>query len=120
MGHYKSNVRDLEFNLFHPFVSEIFPVDWRKDLDLAAGWLAARLQHLGAQGRPFLVQGLEHPNPETRRLCLENLSVSDLRCYGDPGRQLLVRLSSDHADLRIRERASAYLRLWGQTAPAPP
>jgi hypothetical protein len=76
------------------------------------------LRVLGAQGRPYLLQGLDHPNPETRRMCLENLTVSDFRGVGEPGRQALVRLSGDGTDYRIRERANAYLNQWNRSIPA--
>jgi hypothetical protein len=75
---------------------------------------------LGPQGRPYLIQGLDSPSPETRRLCLETLTVSDLRTIGEPGRQLLVKLSGDPADIRIRERAHVYLGQWHRAVPAPP
>jgi hypothetical protein len=75
---------------------------------------------LGPQGRPYLIQGLESPSPETRRLCLETLTVSDLRTAGEPARQLLVKLAGDRTDLRIRERAQAYLVQWSRAAPASP
>src|ERR1051326_2879027 len=35
----------------------------------------------GPPGRPYLFQGLEHGRTETRRLCLENMTVSDMRIY---------------------------------------
>lgn len=77
------------------------------------------LRILGVEGRHQMLQGLESPNPENRRLALESLSVANLRAYGDQGRQMLVRLAGDKADLRIRERANAYLRRWNETAPSP-
>jgi hypothetical protein len=77
------------------------------------------LRVLGAEGRPYLIQGLESNIPETRRMCLENLTVSNLRGLGDDGRKLLVRLSGDRSDLRIRERAAHYLAEWDQHIPAP-
>jgi hypothetical protein len=77
------------------------------------------LRVLGSEGRPYLIQGLESNIPETRRMCLENLTVSDLRGMGDDGRKLLVRLSGDRSDLRIRERATQYLALWDQHVPSP-
>ncbi len=76
------------------------------------------LRVLGSEGRPFLIQGLEDPNPETRRVCLESLTVSDLRASGDQGRQLLVKLAGDAMDIRIRERAGLYLSQWNRAAPA--
>jgi hypothetical protein len=75
---------------------------------------------LGGQGRPYLIQGLDSSSPQTRRLCLETLTVSDLRTLGESGRQLLVKLSGDPADLRIRERAHVYLGQWNRAVPAPP
>jgi hypothetical protein len=76
------------------------------------------LRVLGADGRQYLVQGLESPNPESRRLALETLTVSDMRSFGDEGRQTLVRLAGDRSDLRIRERAAYYLSQWNETIPA--
>lgn len=81
---------------------------------------AARALHvLGAEGRPHLVQGLDSANPETRRICLEALTVADLRSYGEEGKRLLVKLAGDRFDLRIRERAGLYISQWNQTVPAP-
>jgi hypothetical protein len=74
---------------------------------------------LGPHGRPYLIQGLESPSSETRRLCLETLTVSDLRATGEPGRQILVKLAGDPADLRIRERAHVYLGQWNRAVPSP-
>ena len=80
---------------------------------------AGRALHiLGSEGRPFLIQGLEDSNPETRRVCLEALTVSELRAAGDQGRQLLVKLAGDPMDIRIRERAGLYLSQWNRAAPA--
>jgi len=76
------------------------------------------LKVMGAEGRPQLFRGLDSPHPESRRLCLEHLSPSDLRSFGEPGRQALLRLSGDGADVRIRERASAYLAQWNRAIPA--
>src|SRR5713101_949034 len=73
-------------------------------------WRASlALRVLGAEGRPHLVKGLQSPAPTTRRICLETLSVCDLRSYGEDGRRLLVELAGDDADVRIRERAALYL-----------
>ena len=80
---------------------------------------AMALKVLRAEGRPFLMKGLENPLPETRRLCLECLTVSDLRSYGDDGRKALVKLAGDRMDLRIRERATQYLIEWDRSLPAP-
>jgi hypothetical protein len=77
------------------------------------------LRVMGAEGRPHLIGGLENPQSETRRMCLENLTVSDLRTLGDGGRQLLVKLAGDPKDLRIRETATRYLAEWHQHVPAP-
>jgi hypothetical protein len=83
-------------------------------------WRAARALHiLGAEGRPHLYRGLESPSAHTRRICLENLAVSDLRCWGDEGRRRLVTLAGDMEDIRIRERASYYLTQWPYVIPAP-
>jgi hypothetical protein len=82
-------------------------------------WRAARALHiLGAEGRPFLYRGLESPSVDTRRICLMTLTVADIRCYGDDGMRLLVKLSGDQQDMRIRERASYYLALWRQVVPS--
>ena len=64
------------------------------------------LRVLGFRGRPYLLRGLEHPNAETRRICLELLSVSDLCAEGEQGRLLLMKLSGDPADFRIRQRGT--------------
>src|SRR5437899_2049210 len=64
---------------------------------------ASRALHvMGAAGRPYLIQGLESHNPETRRMCLERLTVSDFKSYGQRGRDLLLKLAGDPVDLRIR------------------
>ena len=73
---------------------------------------------MGADGRPQLLRGLDSPNPETRRHCLEQLSLADLRSFGDTGKQTLIRLAGDPADIRIRERANSYLNQWHKTIPA--
>lgn len=80
---------------------------------------ARALKVLGTEGRPYLLQGLESSQAETRRLCLENLTVSDFKTLGEAGRQLLVKLAGDPADMRIRGRATAYLSQWNGTIPAP-
>jgi hypothetical protein len=83
-------------------------------------WQAARALHvMGAEGRPHLWQGLQSPSVHTRRICLDNLTVADLRCYGDDGRRQLVTLAGDVEDCRIRERASYYLAQWKYYIPAP-
>lgn len=78
------------------------------------------LRILGAEGRPYLLQALENPSSETRRLSLEYLSVSDVRCFGERGRQLLLHLAGDRADMRIRDRANHYLAQWSRAIPSPP
>jgi len=80
---------------------------------------AQALKVLGAEGRPYLIAGLESSNPETRRFCLEVLTVADFRVYGEQGKQLLVKLAGDPVDLRIRERANQYILQWNQAIPAP-
>jgi hypothetical protein len=83
-------------------------------------WRAARALHiLGAEGRPHLFQGLASESVHTRRICLENLTVADVRCYGDEGQRRLVALAGDVDDVRIRERASYYLAQWRRAIPAP-
>ena len=77
------------------------------------------LKVLRADGRPYLMKGLDSAVPETRRLCLEALSVPDLRSFGEQGRAALVRLAGDRADVRIRELATRYLKEWHQSIPAP-
>ncbi len=97
--------------------------EWAKSLesrDLDEIWRAAQALHvLGGEGRPHLVRGLESASPDTRRVCLENLTVPDLRAFGERGQHLLVQLAGDHDDIRIRERASYYLQVWNHTIPAP-
>ena len=97
--------------------------EWAKELeskDLTEIWRAAQALHvLGAEGRPHLVHGLESASADTRRVCLENLTVPDLRAYGEEGQRLLVQLAGDHDDMRIRERASYYLKEWNRWIPAP-
>lgn len=77
------------------------------------------LRVIGSEGRPYLIQGLDSQNPETRRMCLENLSVADLRGLGADGRSLLVRLAGDRSDMRIRETAARYLAEWDHHVPSP-
>jgi hypothetical protein len=80
---------------------------------------AMALKVLRGDGQPLLVKGLESPLPETRRLCLESLTVGDLRAHGDQGRKLLIKLAGDRMDLRIRERATRYLIEWDRSLPTP-
>jgi hypothetical protein len=77
------------------------------------------LHVLGSEGRPYLWQGLDNANPETRRCCLEHLSIADFKREGEGGRQKLVQLSGDPADIRIRERATALLQQWHGSIPSP-
>jgi len=77
------------------------------------------LQVLGREGRQHLFEGLDSPNPEARRLCLETLTIADFKKLSDPGRQKLVKLSGDRDDMRIRERAAVLLRQWHGAIPAP-
>ena len=78
------------------------------------------LRVMGGAGRPYLIQGLDSPSPETRRICLESLSVSDFKSYGQRGRDLLLKLAGDPADLRIRHRAMMYVGQWKDAVPSPP
>jgi hypothetical protein len=98
--------------------------DWAlalNDPDQEKVHIAAEALHvIGPPGRPYLIQGLEHPNPETRRLCLDVLTVSDLRVYGDRGRDLLVKLCGDPDDFRVRTRASLILSQLDSAIPARP
>jgi hypothetical protein len=81
---------------------------------------ACRALHvLGRQGRQQLFAGLDSPNPEARRLCLETLSIADFKLLSDSGRQKLVTLSGDRDDMRIRERAAQLLGQWHGSIPAP-
>jgi hypothetical protein len=81
---------------------------------------ACRALHvLGREGRQHLFEGLDSGNPETRRLCLETLTIADFKKLSDPGRQKLVKLSGDRDDMRIRERAALLLRQWHGSIPAP-
>jgi hypothetical protein len=82
---------------------------------------ACRALHvMGATGRPYLIQGLESHNPETRRMCLERLTVSDFKSYGQRGRDVLLKLAGDPADLRIRNQAMLYVGQWKDAIPSPP
>jgi hypothetical protein len=77
------------------------------------------LQVMHREGREHLFQGLDSSIPETRRLCLETLTIADLKKLGDASRQKLVKLSGDRDDVRIRERAAFLLREWHGSIPAP-
>jgi hypothetical protein len=77
------------------------------------------LRVLGAEGRPHLLEGIQHASPETRRICLATLDVSDFRAYGEEGRRWLVHLAGDTSDMRIRERANQFLMQWDRSLPAP-
>jgi hypothetical protein len=77
------------------------------------------LRVLAGEGRPFLYRGLDSTNPETRRLCLESLTIADFKKMSEPGRQKLVTLAGDRDDVRIRERAVLYLSQWNDSIPAP-
>jgi hypothetical protein len=90
-----------------------------KDGDMNKAYKAARaLKIMGAEGRPYLFEGLESSHPECRRLALESLSVSDLRSHGEDGRRMLIKLAGDRSDMRIRERATHYLAQWNNAIPA--
>jgi hypothetical protein len=81
---------------------------------------ACRALHvLGREGREHLFQGLDSSNVETRRLCLQTLTIADFKRLSDSGRQKLVQLAGDHDDVRIRERAAALLQQWHGSIPAP-
>jgi hypothetical protein len=80
---------------------------------------ACRALHvMHREGREHLVKGLDSPNSETRRMCLETLTIADLKKLGDAGRQKLVKLSGDRDDVRIRERAAFLLSQWHVSIPA--
>lgn len=81
---------------------------------------AQALWVLGARGRRHLMEGLESPSPETRRICLETLTVSDFKAEGEQGRLMLMKLMGDHADFRIRQIADSYIRQWSIALPSPP
>lgn len=97
---------------------------WAEKLSDSDPKVVSRAGHalhvLGSPGRPYLIQGLESPYPETRRLCLENLSVSDLKAQGERGRETLVKLAGDIHDMRIRQKATQYLEQWNGAIPSPP
>jgi hypothetical protein len=81
---------------------------------------ACRALHvMGREGREYLFQGLDSANPETRRLCLEVMTIAGFKKKGDAGRAKLVKLSGDRDDVRIRERAAMLLRQWHGSIPAP-
>ncbi|HKI35691.1 MAG TPA: hypothetical protein VKA46_27800 [Gemmataceae bacterium] len=81
---------------------------------------AARALHvLGREGREHLFRGLDCPHCETRRLCLETLTIADFKKMSEPGRQKLVALAGDRDDVRIRERAAFLLTQWHGSIPAP-
>ena len=81
---------------------------------------ACRALHvLGREGRQYLFQGLDSPNSETRRLCLETMTIADFKKMSETGRTKLVALSGDHDDMRIRERALYLLQQWNGSIPAP-
>jgi hypothetical protein len=81
---------------------------------------ACRALHvLHREGREYLLKGLDSSIPETRRMCLETLTIADLKKQGDRGQQELVKLSGDRDDLRIRERAAFLLQEWRGSIPAP-
>jgi hypothetical protein len=77
------------------------------------------LQVMGREGREHLFRGLDSTNPETRRICLETLTIADFKKLSEPGRQKLVKLSYDRDDMRIRERAAYLLRSWHGSIPSP-
>jgi hypothetical protein len=80
---------------------------------------ACRALHvMGREGREHLFQGLDSSNPETRRMCLEVMTIADFKKKSDAGRSKLVKLSGDRDDVRIRERASLLLRQWHGSIPA--
>ncbi len=81
---------------------------------------ACRALHvMNREGCGHLIKGLDSTKPETRRLCLETLTIADFKKLGDAGRQKLVKLSGDRDDIRIRERAAFLLREWHGSIPAP-
>jgi hypothetical protein len=97
--------------------------EWARHLtdpDRSVAWRAAlALRVLGSEGRPHLMRALESSNPQTRFIALESLTLADFRAYGEEGRRLLIKLSGDRLDFRIRERASMYLAQWRDALPAP-
>jgi hypothetical protein len=81
---------------------------------------ASRALHImGGEGRPYLIAALDSPFAENRRAALDALTVSDMRSYGEDGRQMLVKLAGDPGDMRIRQRATLYLVQWNRATPAP-
>jgi hypothetical protein len=81
---------------------------------------ACRALHvMGRDGRAHLIRGLDSANPETRRLCLETLTIADFKKMSEAGRAKLVQLAGDRDDVRIRERATYYLGQWHGSIPAP-
>ncbi len=98
--------------------------DWGKVLEEKEPGAVLRatraLYVLGSAGRPYLVKGLDSDNPEVRRMCLDSLSLSDLKLYGSDGRQTLLKLAGDSQDLRIRQRASVFLQQWNDAVPSRP
>lgn len=81
---------------------------------------ACRALHvLGREGRQHLFQGLSKANPETRRLCLETMTIADFKKFSEDGRMKLVVLAGDPDDMRIRDRAQRLLAQWHGSIPAP-
>jgi hypothetical protein len=90
------------------------------DPDRDVAWRAAlALRVLGSDGRPYLMKALESSGAQTRFIALESLSLADFRCYGEDGRRMLIKLSGDRHDFRVRERAVMYLAQWRDSVPAP-
>jgi hypothetical protein len=90
------------------------------DPDRDVAWRAAlALRVLGSEGRPYLMKALEDSGAQTRFIALESLSLADFRSYGEDGRRLLIKLSGDRLDFRVRERAVMYLARWRDSVPAP-
>ncbi len=81
---------------------------------------ACRALHvMNREGCGHLVKGLDSSNAETRRMCLDTLTIADFKKLGDAGRQKLVKLSGDRDDVRIRERSTFLLQQWHGSIPAP-
>jgi hypothetical protein len=118
-GAAKTQHKPREKSKYHGWTAE----QWARALESSESESILRacqaLHILGAEGRPHLFRGLESDGPETRRLCLESLSVSELRSFGEDGKQMLIKLAGDRSDIRIRERASLYITQWNQATPAP-
>lgn len=97
--------------------------DWGKALESADRddvIEACRALHvLGPEGRPYLFAGLDSSRAETRRLCFERLTVADFKREGEEGRRRLIKLAGDKGDIRIRERAAAFLSAWHSSLSAP-